>query len=236
MYRYAIGIPHIGALPGPFVDSLMGLTKPSEGFYWLRAGGMPVDMARNVLVKQFLGGEAEWLLQVDSDMTFAPASLERLASRGEELISGLCFTRYVPPLPTVFRGVTRVREDGREFLQIRCQETAEWLSRHPEALEVCPAVLDPSPDDALVQADGSGAAFLLCHRRVFEAVGEPWFQRDDLKKGEDFYFFEKARRAGFQLWVDRSVIVGHLWGELAIGPEDFVAYQSVYPLERLIET
>ena len=86
MYKYAIGVPHVGPVPGPFLDSMMGLTKPRDGFYWLRAGGMPVDMARNVLVKQFLEGDAEWLLQVDCDMTFAPASLERLASRGEELI------------------------------------------------------------------------------------------------------------------------------------------------------
>jgi len=218
------------------VDALMGLVKPKEGFYWLRVGGMPVDMGRNELVRTFLESEAEWLLQVDSDMVFAPGSLERLASRKLDLVGGLCFTRYVPPLPAVFRGVTRVREDGREFLRIRCRETMEWLQTHPEALEVCPVVLDPAPDDAMVKADGSGAAFLLAHRRVFERVGEPWFKRDDLKKGEDFYFFEKARRAGVQLWIDRSVIVGHLWGDIAIGPEDFVAYQAVYPFERIIET
>lgn len=234
-YRFAIGTVHVAPLPGRFVDSLVGLRKPEEGFVYLRVGGMPVDMARNELVRKFLESEAEWLLQVDSDMVFAAESLNRLAKRGVDLVGALCFTRYVPPLPAIFRGVTRVREDGREFLWIRCQETVEWLEAHPEALEECPVVLDPAPEDAMVRADATGAAFLLAHRRVFEAVGEPWFVRDDLKRGEDFYFFERVRAAGIELWIDRSVIVGHLWGdERWIGPEDFVAYQSVYPLDRVI--
>ena len=235
--RFAIGTLHVAGLPGRFVDSLLALKKPREGFDWLRLSGMPVDMARNEMVRRFLAGEAEWLLMVDSDMTFAPRSLERLASRRVDLVGGLCFTRYVPPLPAIFRGVTRVREDGREFLRIQCQETMGWLERHPEALERCPCVLDGAAEgDGMVRADATGGAFLLTHRRVFEAVGEPWFKRDELKKGEDFYFFEKVRRAGMELWIDRSVVVGHLWGDQQIGPEEFVAYQAVYPMERVIET
>jgi len=238
--RFAIGIPHIGKLSGKFLDCYAGLRKPEEGYLHLRAGGMPVDMARNELVRKFLESECEWLLQIDSDMGFARESLARLAQRtaaaGLRMISALCFTRYRPPMPTIFRGVTRVREDGREFLHIRCRETMEWLEAHPEALEECPCVLEPSPEDALVRADASGGAFLLVQREVFEALSEPWFVRDDLKKGEDFYFFERARRAGFELWVDRSVICGHEWGEQYIGPEDFVAYQSVYPFEQVRET
>jgi len=240
--RFAIGIPHIGRFSGAFLDCYAGLRKPEEGYLHVRAGGMPVDMARNELVRKFLASDCVWLLQIDSDMGFARESLARLAAQTEEhgmrMISGLCFTRYRPPLPTIFRGVTRVRErDGREYLRIRCKETMEWLEAHPEALEECPCVLEPAPDDALVRADGSGAAFLLVHRDVFEAVGEPWFKRDALKRGEDFYFFQRARSAGFELWVDRSVICGHEWGDgHYIGPEDFVAYQSVYPFERVLET
>lgn len=238
--RYAIGIPHIGKLSGRFVDSYMGLRKPEEGFMHMRVGGAPVDVARNNLVERFLAGDCQWLLQIDSDMGFARESLTRLASRTEEhgmrMISGLCFTRYKPPMPTIFRGVTRVREDGREFLRIQCRETMEWLEAHPEALDECPCVLDPAPVDALVRADASGGAFLLVHREVFEALEKPWFVRDGAKKGEDFYFFERARRAGFELWVDRSVICGHEWGEAYIGPEDFVAYQSIYPFDQVRET
>jgi len=215
----------------------MGLVKPGEGFRWIRLYGMPVDMGRNEMVRRFLEGEGERLLMVDSDMVFAAGSLERLASRDVDMVAGLCFTRYIPPLPTVFRDVTRVREDGREFLRIQCQETLGWLELHPEALQERACVLTPAPVDAMVRADATGGAFLLVHRRVFEGVEEPWFERDALKRGEDFNFFQKARRAGFELWVDRSVMVGHLWGEeMAIGAEDFVAYQAVYPVDRVVET
>jgi len=237
--RLAIGLPHIGKFSGKFLDCYVGMRKPAEGYRLLRVGGAPVDMARNELVRKFLAGGGDWLLQIDSDMGFARESLARLMGvaerRGLKMVSALCFTRYVPPLPAVFRGVTRVREDGREFLRIRCQETMAWLEAHPEAIEECPCVLDPAPEDALVRADGTGGAFLLVHREVFEALDEPWFKRDALKQGEDFFFFQNARRAGFELWVDRSVICGHEWGTEYIGPETFVAFQAVYPFERAIE-
>jgi len=241
MYEFAIGIPHIGKLSGKFLDCYAGLVKPETGYLHIRVGGMPVDEARNELVRTFLESDCTWLLQIDSDMGFAPRSLARLAKRTQEygmrMISALCFTRYRPPVPTVFRDVTRVRDDGREFLRIQCQEMMAWLKVHPEALEKCPCVLDLEPDDGLVRADASGGAFLLVHREVFEALDPPWFVRDGPKKGEDFHFFERARKeAGFELWVDRSVICGHEWGEQYVGPEDFVAYQSVYQFDRVLET
>jgi len=293
-YRFMIGAPHVGDLPGYAVDSLLALVKPKEGFLWQRASGMPVDVARNFLVRAMLEQGAEWLLQIDADMQYHPDSLKRLAERvtapstlrpfdpstgsgydrlrvrqaqgttssggaSVDMVGALCFTRYVPPVPSIFRDVTR-RVHGHEFLRIQVEETRQWLEAHPEAMAECPTVLDPAPEDAMVRADATGGAFLLVHRRVFEAIeheyagkrglfgrrraarerelyGGPWFRRDQVKKGEDFLFFQRARKLGFQLWIDRSVIVKHMWGDSGgIGPEAFVAYQSVYPFERVIET
>jgi len=240
--RYAVGLPHTGAFSGRFLDSIVGLECPNhDSFYLIRVPDLPVDEARNQIVERFLAKpELEYLLMVDSDMVFAPQSLTRLAYRIEpeirlgcglddqvDMVAALTFTRYSPPCPTIFRGVDRV-ENGHEYLYIQIEETLEWLEKWPAAQE-CPTVLPGVPLDAMVRADATGCAFVLFSRRVFEAIPAPWFVRDGLKRGEDLYYFERARKAGFRLWVDRSVVVGHQWGEQFIGPQDFIAYHTHLP-------
>lgn len=234
-FKYAMGICHTWPFSGRFLDCFAGLVKPKEGFDWIRIEGLPVDEARDVIVRSSLERGNEWLLLVDADMGFHPQSWARLVERTKQdksikMISGLCVTRYIPPVPTVFGEVTRIREDGREFLHVDIAETFEWLLNHPEAVEECPTVMDPSPADALVKKNGSGAAFLMVHRDVFEAVEGPWFVRDELKKGEDFYFFQNARKAGFQLWIDRSVLLGHEWAAQYAGVMDFLVWAVGMPL------
>jgi len=239
--RFAVGIPHTRDFSGRFLDSLMGLERPGEGFHLIRVSDLPVDEARNEVVRRFLAyPECEYLLFVDSDMVFHPYSLARLASRLDrvgnrlgqqaDMVAALTFTRCLPPVPTIFRGVAGI-ENGRERLYIQMDETLEWLEKYPAAQQ-CPTVLPGIPLDALVPADATGCAFVLISRYVFENIEPPWFVRDGLKRGEDVGFFAKARDAGFKLWIDRSVVVGHEWGGGAyIGPRDFMAYRSLAPKE-----
>jgi hypothetical protein len=68
---------------------------------------------------------------------------------------------------------------------------------------------------------------VLVHRRVLAAMEPPWFQRDAPGKGgEDRKFFIKAKAAGFQGYVDRSVIVGHLSRNHPVAALDFAAWLS----------
>lgn len=252
-----IGVPHVGGLPGYWVDSLEGMEKPKEGYWFQRAEGMPVDMARNTLVAGGLAAGCDWLLQIDADMEWSKFALQRVwqtaEATGADMVGALTFTRYMPPVPCVFRGVTR-RIEGRDYLRIQAEETREWLKAHEEAQGPGPFVLDPAPADAVVEADATGGAFLLAHRRVFEAMerkwgrgrkarkerelfGGPWFRRDGMKKGEDFQFFARARALGFRLVIDRSVCVRHMHGSSGgVGPEEFLAWQEVKPFETWLDT
>jgi hypothetical protein len=239
---FAIGVPHVGRVSGSFLDSMLMLAKPKDGFDWIRVPGLPVDEAREEMARAFLANPAglQALLMIDSDMEFHPLSMARLAERlgepGVDMVAALCFTRVRPPVPAAFSGRTRATWrvelawpyiSGRDWLRIQVEETLAWLEEHPEAVVERPAVLDPAPEDAMVQVDATGGAFVMIRRHVFEALAEPWFVRDAAKRGEDFDFFQKARRAGFRLWIDRSVIVKHEWGEQTLGPLDFLAYQAV---------
>lgn len=68
--------------------------------------------------------------------------------------------------------------------------------------------LDPA--EPLIPAEDLGTGCLLVRRRVFEAVGDPWFESNDQGIAEDTNFTHKAHRAGFDLWIDTSVEVEHL--------------------------
>jgi hypothetical protein len=66
----------------------------------------------------------------------------------------------------------------------------------------------------------------LVHRDVLEAIPEPRFERitppESGATGSDYDFCRKARRAGFPIHVDLSVISGHLDGAHIISGLDFM--------------
>jgi hypothetical protein len=76
---------------------------------------------------------------------------------------------------------------------------------------------DRRPVGDLVEAKWVGFGFVLIKKGVFEKMEPPWFQtrtidvedKKDQFITEDIYFCQKARDAGFKVWVDTKVVVGH---------------------------
>jgi hypothetical protein len=69
-------------------------------------------------------------------------------------------------------------------------------------------------EDRLIKVDGLGTGMLLIHRDVLKTIEPPWFQFKYDKDGlielsEDYYFCEKAKKAGFELFVDPNCVAGH---------------------------
>lgn len=72
------------------------------------------------------------------------------------------------------------------------------------------------PEKGLLEVAYSGFGFLLIKQGVFESIDYPWFSPEHITIGncvdfasEDVSFCLKARRAGFKIHVDPTVIVGH---------------------------
>jgi hypothetical protein len=76
-----------------------------------------------------------------------------------------------------------------------------------ERLEGAPAEFQAG---GLEPASMFGCGCLLVRRSVFERVPPPWFEHPRPGEGEDWYFCEKAKRAGIELWCDTGVQPGHL--------------------------
>ncbi len=75
--------------------------------------------------------------------------------------------------------------------------------------------------------EGCGFAFLAIKSHVFDLTPKPWFADIEIKitgksgeeidwicGSEDIAFCERARRAGFEIWFDPTVRVGHVKNQI----------------------
>lgn len=166
--------------------------------------GVNVSAGRNALVRWFLAGDCDWLLMLDADMVFRPDLPDALlananATPGERfapIVGALCFGVDDGVLfPTVYDFTAR---DGGGIQAVRYHDF---------------------PRDSMFQVGATGAAALLVHRTVFEAILErgfnpvlPWFQETDIdgeRYGEDVTFCLRAGLCGLPVFIDTGVAVGH---------------------------
>jgi hypothetical protein len=204
--RVVIAYIHPGETSGYFTQALVNTLMYDQATErhvvgclneWSSAN---VSSARNSLTRRFLDEyDAEWLLWIDADMAFEhdalPALLASADATGRPIVGGLCFGAYFGRLfPTIYQFV---QTDG----QIRTVRVEDY------------------PLDSLVPCAATGAAFVLIHRTVLEAMREkafnsafPWFQETELggqPAGEDITFCIRAGICGFPVYVNTAVQIGH---------------------------
>lgn len=188
--------------PG-FVSSITSLIaiSPHLGVNLLgalpRVSGPRIAAARNDTVVNFLSTSADWLFMVDDDMTFEPDALAKLLEVADRkthpIVGGYCYAA------------------GRDGYF-----STVWTLNESKM----PVRVDEVPPSGVVQVAGTGAACLLVHRSVLEAIREsdygktpwPWFQESALNGhlvGEDFTFCARAQELGFPIFVHTEVEFGH---------------------------
>jgi len=227
-----IGTVAVGQPEWDFVQSLVSLKAPGVKAFQVVNGKQGIDEGHNRLNESFLDTDFEWLLSLDSDAVVHPDSLLRLMSWGKPYVSAVATTRVLPFLPVVFNGEKENGAFGRDVAMMR-----DWARQHPEIMAVGNAahVIEPRPEDALWPIERGGAHCLLVHRSVVEATAPDWFQRAGTREkhgsGSDFYFTKRVRDAGFETYVDRSVLSGHIVHGHVAGVLDFMVWDSVINYE-----
>lgn len=217
-----VGWVHPGQVDAGFMDSVLRMIdhdRVHDGRVAGYAGvycSANVSSGRNRLVDWFLRGPADWLLMADTDMVWPADALDRLLANADRarapIVGGLCFAREFETgrvWPTLFH---REPVDGGDVFVPH----------------------DRWPDNALFQVGGTGAAFLLVHRWVMEAVQQrrfsaayPWFQETENQVGrvsEDLTFCQRAHAVGAPMFVHTGVQVGHVKTRV-IGVADYLAQQ-----------
>lgn len=180
-----------------------------RGFTDHECGAGRITDARNDAVRAFLQTDADWLVFIDSDMGFDAGAVDELidsANEGGKLImGGLAF------------GMRRDGVGPQNSVKLEQFPTIYRWVETPTAVG-CAPVYD-YPRDAVVECDGTGAAFFAVHRRVLEDMergfGEsarPWFHEAEIKGrffGEDLSFFKRAKDIGYGVFVNTAVKTSH---------------------------
>ena len=176
----------------------------------IQASATLIDAGRNILVEQFLARKrATHLMFLDTDIVCAPNACRKLLSHDKEIISGLYFQRGGMQFPLIYSYQGRHRVSGKmcpAFTPILDPVHRYLSKKRLPVSEITYATLEGN--DGLIKIGGAGAGFLLVKREVFEKIPYPWFSFE--KGGEDLYFCDKARKNGFEIWADMSVLLGHL--------------------------
>lgn len=206
-----VGTPHNDRIPWQYLKSFantlvfmcdrydIGLTLAESAL---------VHVNRNEIIKNSAKDKVDYLLMVDSDMVWNHEQVERLLSYDKDVVSGLYLSRNalagVAHLPLVMRKATNGRYGTMTLKDI------------PPTLFKC---------------DAAGAGFMLLKGRVLEKmveltpkIGFP-FDYITIKEmgveendktglvGEDICFCSRLQKAGFDIWCDPTVRVGHLTSE-----------------------
>ena len=216
--------------PWPMVNSWVNMEIP-EGASKRFVRSLPGSIEKywNEAMIGFLKTGAEWLFSTHDDIQFVPGTLKRLLSWDKPLVSAMVFMRHSPVLPHVWKAY-----DGKkDYLAQRINDTREWFYQHKEYIIFKPFIMEPCPEDALVNVGFSSTACVLINRQVikdiYDFVGPNWWAQDKEKGygGEDRRFFQLAAIAGYDGFVDRSCVAGHTKGDIPSGVADFIAWDTV---------
>lgn len=211
--KVAFGFPY-GPISAPFMHSKEALreyevAKMAEGLpihvhHVLPQGGLYIDHNRNIIVERFLTTDAEWLLQIDTDIEFPPTIVEtllRIAGHDKKIVGAS--VPLGPPLPS-----------------------CAWMKTDQPGIWRGLAAKDIT--EGGVPVDGIATAVIIIHREVIEAIadreGQRWFLKFEVGRlseprskaawegngpmrdrkyvpiGEDLAFCIRAADAGYQSW------------------------------------
>ena len=138
-------------------------------------------------------GGYDYVLWLDSDMTFKPDLLDRLLEdiEGRQAVSGLCFGRRPPFKPCIYKKLD-VTVSG----QMIHPESENWFDY---------------PRDQIFEVAACGFACVLMRVDVLEAMGiygVPFFPVGGL--GEDLTFCWRARKLDIKFHCDSRLKIGHI--------------------------
>lgn len=183
-----LGIPTNRGIKGISAESIFKMIafKPELflGFN-VATEGYTVAENRNCLVARAIKSKATHILFIDDDMIVPEDTAVRLLAHKQEIVG----ITYHPR-----------------------QMNSEAMLKKINAEKMMPVDYNEPP---LVECEGVGGGVLFINLDVFKKIERPWFDwkiydTGMVKMGEDFYFCEKAREAGYQVWADTTLKVGHI--------------------------
>jgi len=201
--KLIIGLPTNGNLDYRFASSLMGLQLTPETRVIWQVRSM-IDTARNNLVTEALKTpEYTHVLMVDDDHIFEPDIALKLLAHDVDIVGALAFKRRPEYTPCVYRK----KDDGKYY---------------------------PILPEVFQEVDIVGTGMMLIKMEVLQKLSFPFFEtyytKDDEHKhfSVDFDFCQKAKKAGFKIFVDPEASIGHIGDSEVVGKSRFLEHNKQF--------
>ena len=170
-----------------FYDYFNALDKP-EGTVIMSSHGQSPAKNRNLIIEQALEHDCTHVLFIDDDMAFEPDALTRILKHADkDVVFGLYLLRNFPHYPVIF---DEKHDDGR----------CKFMFLKPEM-------------EGVIEVINGGTGFVLIKTDVFRALEKPWIRLGEIVSDEwcdDVGFFNRVKAAGFHLYCDLSIRLGHM--------------------------
>jgi 2-polyprenyl-3-methyl-5-hydroxy-6-metoxy-1,4-benzoquinol methylase len=212
-----ICMPLGDSIRGDVLTNFLSILNENVNKYDLRlvfSKRFPLDANRNELVEKALEHNPDYLWFIDSDMLVPPNALDNLINTNKDIVGALCFQRKPP-----YRPVVCVMKNGKYKL------------------------LDYIKLNQIIEVDIVGFGCVLVKRNVFDKLKEggcnTFFQFKNINSdvteqlNEDMTFCENARKYGFKIYSNTSVICKH-FGEIWVDENiSYLLLQGRIPKENI---
>lgn len=186
MTKILIGIP-TGEMARrfDFYDHFNMMDKPEGTLIQFSHGQSPAQN-RNAIIRAALLNECTHILFIDDDMIVPANLLTALMKHDKDVVSGLYLMRNYPHQPIAF---------DEAFPSGKCK----YMFLTDDKRGLIPIV-------------NCGFGAVLVKIEVFKKLQDPWVTLGEIEKDgwcDDIAFFNKVREAGFELYCDFDMLVGH---------------------------
>lgn len=196
--KLLIGIPCMDNAPTLFTQSLEYMKKPNGTTLVFKPNSLVYD-SRNLISLYAIENEFDYVLWLDSDMTFPVDTIDFLMATVDQtradMVTGIYVKRHFPTEPVVYKTLQEPKrnEKGLPVSQI-------------ESYKDIPLSGDPFP------VAGCGFGCCLTSVKLLKAVWDaygpafaplPW-------AGEDISFCYRVNQLGYKIYCDPLVKCGHI--------------------------
>lgn len=159
--------------------------------------GYTIAEQRNYTAVQACNNKSDYLLMIDDDMVFPPDTLDRLLANKKDICGVAYHSRG---------GTVKTKLVENDIMSIAETDKGHYINLETNT--------DPKYKDTFeCYATGTGIILIKCE--VFYKIKRPWFEftyheNGKCKEGEDWNFCFAAKDAGFKIWTDPKISVGHI--------------------------
>jgi hypothetical protein len=193
-----------------------------------------IQSARNILATGLMKTDCEWAFWMDADMIFPANTITRLLEvakqKNTEFVTGIYYQRIGKHNPVLWKKDPETTDGLKVYSKdldlSNCQNKNSAYVHH----FVAPGPNAKEP----FKADVCGFGCVLTHRSMFDKIPYPYFKMISGECSEDFYFCVEAKKAGYQLWADPTLRLGHVGPPKVVFREDY--YTELQKMGKEIAT